>query len=180
MFISKLYKSQAHYAHGATMCTSACIFWVVGCLQRIITPLCSIEDMDVLMKHAADVHSKLVLRGQEGMLQQHEIFQATRVPENIDVKELGVYSGVPDSSFPTDFSVHVDKIPALCVPDTAIVLTGGRHTSAFVHIETDLFCFDSLRGEVCTVQGRDHFIELLHASHGACEEMTLSLLTRKK
>ena len=83
MFISKLYKSQAHYAHGATMCTSACIFWVVGCLQRIITPLCSVEDMDVLMKHAADVHSKLVLRGREGMLQQHEIFQATRVPEQI-------------------------------------------------------------------------------------------------
>ena len=96
MFISKLYKSQAHYAHGATMCTS--LYLLGGCLG--IIPLCSVEDMDVLMKHAADVHSKLVLRGQEGMLQQHEIFQATRVPENIDVKELGVYSGVPDSSFP--------------------------------------------------------------------------------
>ena len=180
MNASKRYKSQAHYAHGATMCTSACIFWVVGCLQRIITPLCSVEDMDVLMQYAADVHSKLVLRGNEGMLQQHEIFQATRVPENIDVKELGVYSGVPDSSFPSDFSVHVGKIPTLCAPDTAIVLTGGRHTSAFVHIGTDLFCFDSLRGEVCMVEGRKHFIELLFASHGVCPEMTLSLLTLKK
>jgi len=176
------YASQTTYQDGGLACTSIAVFWGLSCVLRMVEPMCSQAQMQLLVKTAAATHAAITrthARSGSTTLQQHEVLQNIDKPCSVLTKELYSYT-TPRLPELAAF-VHVSELFALLRPGEALVLTGGGHTTALFRTAAGLLhCLDSMPARVAAVASAEALVAVLKASHRGMQEFTATRLVLRQ
>ena len=144
------YDSQTKYPHGRTMCTSACISYVIACIQHDMHPTPEQEFMHVLMEHAGKLHKHVQGNSEVTHLMQWEVCEKTTFPPDVEMKEwYGTVQNEVHESL-TSCCIPMHKVSSLLEQeDSGFVFTAKQHTLGVVSLDTKLaFIFDPLVASV--------------------------------
>jgi len=179
--LTREYASQSSYAHGALMCTTAAVYWALSCLCSLVHPLCSVEQMQLLMATSAATHSKILDKrpaGLEETLQQHEVLRCIEQPCAVRADELYGYCAGKNAEMAA--FLHLSDIFALVANGESLLLTGGGHTTA-LHRDSAgvLYLYDSLPARVSAQPSELELTVSLLAAHRHMDQFTATHLHKR-
>ena len=156
------------YDGGALACSSISLHWGLACVHAFIEPLCSIKQMEQLIRHSINVHQDVRAVVHEGMLKTTDITDHIGMPQHTKCLDVYMHANTEiDIESTPDFCItHARDVASLLHPDSALVLTYSRHTRAVYCDHTGrLFVFDSMPGLVLGIE-RPALAEHLFGVHG--------------
>ena len=178
---SRDYASQATYAHGGLMCTTAAVYWALSCVCNIVAPMCSVVQMQLLMKTSAETHTKILNKRASNLaetLQQHEVLRCIEQPCAVHADEL--YGYCTDKNADMAPFLHLTDVFSLVEQGESLLFTGGGHTTA-LHRDADgvLFMYDSLPARVCAQPSESALTASLLVAHRNMEQFTATHLHQR-
>lgn len=144
---------QTTYSDGRIACTSIAWHWAVACLEKLVTPLITASQAEIIFSQAIKAHLYICNRqhGQNKLLSNFELEQYFS-HRKMKSSEFNVVS---DSiSVDKDMRLHWVPCKTLCKMllhspnnDYAMIITQNNHTHAIFSTSDNLTCFDSLSGK---------------------------------
>ena len=178
---SRDYASQATYAHGGVMCTTAAVYWALSCVCNIVQPMCSVVQMQLLMKTSAETHNKILNKRASNLaetLQQHEVLRCIAQPCAVHADEL--YGYCTDKNADMAPFLHLGDIYSLVEKGESLLLTGGGHTTALHRDEAGvLYMYDSLPARVCAQPSVSALTASLLTAHRHMDQFTATHLHQR-
>ena len=149
------YAPQHTFEGGSLACSSISLHWGLACVHGFIEPVCSIRQMEQLIRHSINIHQDVRRVVHEGMLKTTDITDHIGMPQNTTCLDVYMHANSEiDIVSSPDFKItHARDVASLLHPDSALVLTYSCHTRAVYCDHTgQLFVFDSTPGLVLAIE----------------------------
>ena len=175
------YESQTAYTHGAQMCTTASMCWVLACVRSLLAPAPPSASMQAFMRQASDTHARAsAALGSHAMLQQGEVIEQLGLPSGVSACEFYGYTSRRDPALAA--FVCIDEIwPMLHEQARArrggACFTGGGHSTAlYLDASGVVYMFDPMPASVLAVASSTHLESLLREAHPHADQFTFTMV----
>jgi len=175
------YESQTAYAHGAQMCTTASMCWVLACVRSLLEPTPASGVMKTFMRTASDAHARAsAALGSNDMLQQGEVIEQLGLPSGVSACEFYGYTSKRDPALAA--FVCIDEIWSMLHEQArsrtgGACFTGGGHSTALYLAPSGvLYMFDPMPAFVMEVSSSAHLGRLLLNAHCNTDQFTFTMV----